>query len=96
MAAYCVLQGIDYIVEECPMATGNRHIAYKEALNAIEDGSPGTKNAFYFGFVERVAQHFVGEAAEEQEGLRACIECGSATTTETCAFCRLSELARRA
>ena len=24
MAAYCVLRGIDYIVEECPMAAGNR------------------------------------------------------------------------
>ena len=32
-AAYCVLQGIDYIVEECPMAAGNRHLGYKEALN---------------------------------------------------------------
>ncbi len=27
MAAYCVLRGIDYIVEECPMAVGNRHSA---------------------------------------------------------------------
>ena len=34
MAAYCVLAGIDYIVEECPMAAGNRHLGYKEALNA--------------------------------------------------------------
>ena len=33
MAAYCVIRGIDYIVEECPMAEGNRHLAYKEALN---------------------------------------------------------------
>ena len=36
MAAYCVLRGIDYIVEECPMAAGNKHLGYKEALNAIE------------------------------------------------------------
>ena len=35
-AAYCVLRGIDYIVEECPMAAGNKHLGYKEALNAIE------------------------------------------------------------
>ena len=36
MAAYCVLSGIDYIVEECPMAEGNRHLAYKEMLNDLE------------------------------------------------------------
>ena len=34
MAAYCVLRGIDYQVEECPMAAGNKHLGYKEALNA--------------------------------------------------------------
>ena len=43
MAAYCVLRGIDYIVEECPMAAGNRHLGYKEALNAIEVTSPGVQ-----------------------------------------------------
>ena len=36
MAAYCVVSGIDYLVEECPMAAGNRHLAYKEALTDIE------------------------------------------------------------
>src|SRR5919204_4241494 len=44
-AAYCVLRGIDYQVEECPMAAGNRHLGYKEALNAVEARSPGTKHA---------------------------------------------------
>ena len=64
MAAYCVLRGIDYIVEECPMAAGNRHLGYKEALNAIEARSPGTKHAFYFGFLDRAADRFAAEAAE--------------------------------
>ena len=35
-AAYCVIRGIDYLVDECPMAAGNRHLGYKDALNAIE------------------------------------------------------------
>jgi len=48
MAAYCVLQGIDYQVEECPMAAGNRHLGYKEVLNALEERSPGSKAAFLF------------------------------------------------
>ena len=71
-AAYCVLRGIDYIVEECPMAEGNRHLRYKEALNVIEAGSPGTKHAFYFEFLDKAADRFRPEAAEAQDGLQAC------------------------
>jgi uncharacterized protein (TIGR00269 family) len=90
-AAYCVLRGIDYIVEECPMAAGNRHLRYKEALNAIEAGSPGTKHAFYFEFLAKAAGHFQPEAAAAQDGLTACARCGAPTTGEVCAFCRLVE-----
>ncbi len=53
MAAYCIVRGIDYIVEECPMAAGNKHLGYKEALNALEVASPGTKHDFYFGYLAR-------------------------------------------
>ena len=60
LAAYCVLTGIDYIVEECPMAAGNRHLGYKNALNEIEERSPGTKAAFVFGFLERGARALHG------------------------------------
>jgi tRNA-5-methyluridine54 2-sulfurtransferase len=90
-AAYCVLRGIDYIVEECPMAAGNRHLRYKEALNAIEAGSPGSKHAFYFEFLDKAADRFRDEAVEAQEGLTPCARCGSPTPGELCAFCRLVE-----
>ena len=43
MAAWCIVRGIDYLVDECPMAAGNKHLGYKEALNAIEETSPGSK-----------------------------------------------------
>jgi tRNA-5-methyluridine54 2-sulfurtransferase len=92
-AAYCVLQGIDYIVDECPMSSGNRHLGYKEALNEIEARSPGTKAAFYFGFLERVSPLVASVAAEEKEGLHACPGCGSPTVSEICAFCKLVERA---
>jgi uncharacterized protein (TIGR00269 family) len=92
-AAYCVLRGIDYIVEECPMAAGNRHLGYKEALNSIEATSPGSKHDFYFGFLDRASARFVPEAEAEQEGLGACVRCGAPTTNEVCAFCRLVERA---
>ncbi len=94
MAAYCVVRGIDYIVEECPMAVGNRHLGYKDALNAIEVTSPGTKHDFYFGFLARASARFRSEADAEQDGAAApARRCGAPTTAELCAFCRLVERA---
>jgi uncharacterized protein (TIGR00269 family) len=93
MAAYCVLRGIDYIVEECPMAAGNRHLGYKDALNAIEAVSPGTKHDFYFGFLARASELFTPAVAAEQELLQVCARCGAPTPGELCAFCRLVDRA---
>jgi uncharacterized protein (TIGR00269 family) len=95
LAAYCVVTGIDYIVEECPMAAGNRHLGYKELLNEIEERSPGTKAAFVFGFIERGHERFAGDAAVEREDLSPCSECGAPTPTGICAFCRLRARATR-
>jgi uncharacterized protein (TIGR00269 family) len=89
LAAYCVLAGIDYIVEECPMAAGNRHLGYKEALNAIEERSPGAKAAFVFGFLDHAHERFAPDAQEEREQLRPCTVCGAPTPGDVCAFCRL-------
>jgi uncharacterized protein (TIGR00269 family) len=89
-AAWCVLRGIDYQVEECPNAEGNKHLGYKAALNAIEDSSPGSKHAFYFEFLDKVSDRFTPQAQAEQEGLRPCTGCGAPTTdAELCAFCKL-------
>jgi uncharacterized protein (TIGR00269 family) len=90
-AAYCVLRGIDYMVEECPMAAGNRHLRYKEALNSIESASPGSKHDFYFGFLRRGLEHFQDEVVESRAVLSACRSCGAPTPDEVCAFCRLVE-----
>ena len=89
-AAYCVLRGIDYIVDECPMAAGNKHLGYKEALNAVEATSPGAKHAFYHEFLAKAADRF--EAAEAGDGAGAtCTRCGSPSPNEVCAFCLLVE-----
>jgi uncharacterized protein (TIGR00269 family) len=90
MAAYCVVRGIDYIVDECPMAAGNRHLGYKDALNRVEEVSPGAKYAFYFEFLSKASALFRPLAvAEQQDGLHPCASCGSPTTGEVCAFCSL-------
>jgi uncharacterized protein (TIGR00269 family) len=93
MAAYCVLEGIDYIVEECPMAAGNRHLGYKEALNEIEERSPGSKAAFLFGFLDRIGPMMAPVAEAEREGLHPCPGCGSPTVSDVCAFCKLVDRA---
>jgi uncharacterized protein (TIGR00269 family) len=92
-AAYCVLQGIDYVVEECPMAAGNRHLGYKESLDVVERSSPGTKHAFYFGFLDRAAELFAAGETRGKADLGRCTRCGSPSATDICTFCRLVEQA---
>jgi uncharacterized protein (TIGR00269 family) len=91
MAAWCIVRGIDYQVEECPMAVGNKHLAYKSALNAIERESPGSKSAFYLNFIDKMAPLLAGSSQAAAGELHACDQCGAPTTGETCAFCRLQD-----
>jgi tRNA-5-methyluridine54 2-sulfurtransferase len=86
-AAYAFLRGIDYVVEECPLVAGNTQLRYKEAMNALESRSPGTKAAFFLGFVEKGAPLFAGAGGSEA-ALSACERCGQPTTARFCAFCR--------
>jgi uncharacterized protein (TIGR00269 family) len=91
MAAWCIVRGIDYQVEECPMALGNKHLAYKDALNAIERESPGSKSAFYLNFIDKMSPLISGQSQAAAGELRDCDVCGAPTTGETCAFCRLQD-----
>jgi uncharacterized protein (TIGR00269 family) len=84
-AAYAVLRGIDYVVEECPLVEGNTQLRYKEALNQLEAASPGTKSAFFLGFLDRGAERFREDDPAE---LAPCERCGQPTTGRFCAFCR--------
>ena len=94
MAAWCVVRGIDYIVDECPIAAGNKHIGFKEALNVLEEKSPGTKASYYLGFLDRMAPVLAGIAASGADSVTPCMRCGAPTGGEegsVCAFCRLVE-----
>lgn len=77
------------------MAAGNKHIGYKEALNSVEESSPGTKHAFYFGFLDRAHARFASAALDGGQPLSSCARCGAPTTAEVCAFCRLVERAEQ-
>ncbi|WP_165492289.1 ATP-binding protein [Egibacter rhizosphaerae] len=104
MAAYCIVRGLDYIVEECPLVGGNTVHHYKDALNELERHFPGTKAQFLYGFLDKVRdQHFASEADEgNDDGVVACGECGMPTAppkgkaahngdSVRCAFCRTQQ-----
>jgi uncharacterized protein (TIGR00269 family) len=95
-AAFAVLRGIDYIVEECPLVEGNTQHKYKEAMTLLEESSPGTKHQMYFGFLKKAAERFHMEADEVE--LVPCVDCGAATIAvaegeSRCSFCRNKALA---
>lgn len=91
MAAWCIVRGIDYQVEECPMAAGNRHLGYKETLNAVEQRSPGSKAAFYLNFLDNMAPVLAPLRAGAVAELGTCERCGSPSGGAVCAFCRIVE-----
>jgi hypothetical protein len=59
----------------------------------VEATSPGSKAAFYFGFLDRIAPLVQPAAEQEREGLHPCPGCGAPTVSEVCAFCKLVERA---
>ncbi len=96
-AAYCVLRGIDYLVDECPMAAGNKHLSYKAALNDIERESPGAKYDFYFRFLDQAAARFADDGpGGDRAPLAPCSRCGAPTNNEICSFCALTDRATAA
>ena len=92
-AAWCVVRGIEYLVDECPMAAGNKHLGYKATLNAMEAASPGAKAAFYLNFLERMAPLLAARHTTDREALGTCGTCGAPTSGDVCAFCRLQATA---
>ena len=88
-AAYCVIKRIDYIVDECPMAAGNKHLRYKETLNELEERTPGAKAAFYLQVLDKMLPVLEDVAEQERSGVGTCGRCGAPSTAEVCAFCAL-------
>ncbi|MDH5573859.1 MAG: adenine nucleotide alpha hydrolase family protein [Nitrospirota bacterium] len=97
IAAYAVVNRIDYLVEECPMAKGAKMLVYKDALNRLEAESPGTKQRFYWGFLdkqEKAASMSPSMSDLDQTTLHPCIVCSQPTTAGTCSFCRMMARAK--
>jgi uncharacterized protein (TIGR00269 family) len=98
LAAYCVLNKIDYIVDECPMAQGARTLLYKDVLNRLETESPGTKQSFYWKFLDRQSKTTTPQTdmtTKDQALLHPCAACNQPTTGEICSYCKLMARAKR-
>ena len=89
-AAYALVQGIEYIYDECPYSTGATSIFYKELLNQLESRSRGAKQQFYLEFLRARERDRLLPANGEMPDLNECERCGQPTSApEVCAFCRL-------
>ncbi len=88
-AAYAILNGIDYIHEECPNAQGATSIFYKSILNQIETKQPSTKLRFYLDFIRRGKKFFESSLQEREEKLKPCEVCGYPTTRKVCQYCSI-------
>lgn len=88
--AYALIQQISYLAEDCPYAEGATTITYKEVLNRLEQVAPGTKLAFFKGFL-RHKDLFKNQ--ESDLALKECSRCGQVTTGDVCSVCRLREKA---
>jgi uncharacterized protein (TIGR00269 family) len=98
IAAYAIVNKIDYIVEECPNSKGAKMLLYKDILNRLESESPGTKQAFYWGFLAKQKSEErtrPSMAEQDQASLRPCATCGQPTTAEICSYCKLMARAKK-
>lgn len=92
-ATYAFMRGIEYVVEECPNSAGATQLLYKDVLNRLEDGSPGTKAAFVRDFL-RIGQPAFESGTERATGT--CEHCGMPAFGDTCSHCALvREVARK-
>jgi len=87
VAAYAVVNGIDYIYEECPYSLKAKSLFYKGLLNKVEEASPATKIRFVKGYLEMIRDEQPGPESEPSY----CSRCGYPSYAETCNFCRLIE-----
>src|SRR5205807_9829053 len=81
-AAYSIIERIDYILEECPMAKGAKSLQYKDMLNALEESQPGAKHRFLVGFLKQGRTAVRTGGFDQAAELRECQRCGQPTTGE--------------
>ncbi len=92
-AAYAFLNGIEYVLEECPMSRDATSLKYKEVLARLEAEMPGTKAGFYREFlkVQPTLEESYGSLVVKETPSIECSGCGFPSFIDPCNFCRLKE-----
>ncbi|MEW5773434.1 MAG: ATP-binding protein [Thermodesulfobacteriota bacterium] len=93
-AAYCFFHDIPHHSAPCPYSGGASFTVRKQLMNGLEKESPGSKLAFYEGFLERARPAFAALEQERGAALAPCVECGCPTSAELCGVCRLRRQVR--
>ncbi len=89
-AAYAFLNGIQYLIQECPFSRNATQLYWKKILNQIEQEKPGTKQQFYFKYLKNKKLLFNEKIEPEiASSLSRCKSCGGAARGEYCSFCKL-------
>lgn len=88
--AYALLNGIEYIEEECPFSIGSKTNNIKTWFNQLEKDQPGIKFAYFTRFLAQKKAGFLSGVENLPIELHQCPKCGQPTTSEEfCAFCKL-------
>jgi uncharacterized protein (TIGR00269 family) len=82
---YAQILGIEYIDESCPFGLDATSRIYKRVLLELEREQPGVIAAFYMGYLRRSGVKQLSVV------LTPCRRCGTPTTGDVCAFCRVVE-----
>ena len=93
MAAYCVLSGIDYQVEECPMAAGNKHLGFKEVLNGAGGALARCEGGVPLRLLRPRSRALRDRGATRSSWRRARGAARRPRPAGSCAFCSLRERA---
>jgi tRNA-5-methyluridine54 2-sulfurtransferase len=95
-AAYAVLQGIEYIYEECPFSVGNPQIEMKQVLDNLELHQPGLKLSYYLEFLKAKENGFFSsqQIKKDETKTHHCLICKQMTSNydEICSFCKLMKI----
>lgn len=92
MAAYALLNNIDYIYAECPFSHDAKSLIYKGILNRLEEASPGTKLQFVKGYLKILKGLKQEDRAKKEEIIDGhCPLCGYPSYGGRCTFCRILE-----
>ncbi|NDV21545.1 ATP-binding protein [Desulfovibrio sp. JC022] len=89
-AIFSFLADIPYHHLPCPYSSGASFTGHKLLWRDMELRSPGTKRAFYKGFLDRGRPAFSALEKEEKDyEIAPCTECGYPTSAGKCSICRL-------